>query len=330
MISVAMATYNGELYIRKQLDSILNQSLHVDEIIICDDGSKDDTVKILQSYQRKYPEIKLYENAENLGYKKNFKKALSLCRGDYIFLCDQDDMWHRDKVQTMLKMMQSHPNILSLASSFTFIDKNGKEIPVDPIPGRSNNNLYLKPVKADDLVEVSLDEYMAHNYFQGCSLVLTKSLKDWFVQNFSDYLPHDWLINLYASYKHGMYFYNHSLFDYRIHENNTIGADMSLTVSNGDFSDKMKLADTEYTRTLVTKCGLNVLESIKHSIPELYDREKYDGLLLFYHRHVDAIENRKLGQLIRLNFNPYYAKTKKVTGRLMDLYFVVKNRRVKK
>ena len=108
MISVAMATYNGEVYLRKQLDSILHQSLPVDEIIICDDQSSDGTVDIIQEYIKQYPHIHLYKNEQNLGYKRNFKKALSLCSKEYIFLCDQDDIWDSDKVKEMVEIGRAH------------------------------------------------------------------------------------------------------------------------------------------------------------------------------------------------------------------------------
>lgn len=82
MISVAMATFNGEIYIQEQLDSIYNQTRKVDEIIIVDDCSSDSTVRVIEQYilSHKDINIKLYKNEENLGYKKNFKKAISLDR----------------------------------------------------------------------------------------------------------------------------------------------------------------------------------------------------------------------------------------------------------
>ena len=128
MISVAMATYNGEVYLRKQLDSILHQSLPVDEIIICDDQSSDGTVDIIQEYIKQYPHIHLYKNEQNLGYKRNFKKALSLCSKEYIFLCDQDDIWDSDKVKEMVAIMNNNPEMEALASSFTFIDEHDQPI----------------------------------------------------------------------------------------------------------------------------------------------------------------------------------------------------------
>jgi len=92
-ISVALCTYNGELYLREQLESILKQTFPPDEIIICDDGSTDTTIKILEEFRRKsFIPVKVYYNKENLGVSKNFEKAISLCSGDIIFLSDQDDV----------------------------------------------------------------------------------------------------------------------------------------------------------------------------------------------------------------------------------------------
>lgn len=321
MISVAMATYNGELYIRKQLDSILNQSLRVDEIIICDDGSKDDTVKILQSYQRKYSEIKLYENAENLGYKKNFKKALSLCRGDYIFLCDQDDMWHREKVKEMMAIMKNHPQMQALASSFTFIDAKDDPIAIRKKKGFSNNNLYIREVMDQDLVEVKFDEFLNHNYFQGCSLLITSSLRDEFILRFSENLPHDWLLNLIASKHGGMYFYNKSLFNYRMHQNNTIGA----KDANQTMEERVQTANKEQTRTLVCLDGMKVLETLKDVDPKWYkqNEERFNQYYQFDKEHVEAIQNRKFFSLLKQNLNPYYRQLKSKKARFMDVLFVL-------
>ena len=92
-ISIAMTTYNGEKYLAEQLDSILSQT-HTDwELIICDDCSTDSTWQILQEYAQKDSRIKIYKNEQNLGFKKNFEKAIGLCTGDYIALSDQDDVW---------------------------------------------------------------------------------------------------------------------------------------------------------------------------------------------------------------------------------------------
>jgi len=105
-ISVAMATYNGAQFLAEQLDSILHQTMKVDEIVVSDDGSSDETWSILSKYVEQYPQIHIYKSKENaLGPNKNFIKAFSHCRGEYIFPCDQDDIWFPNKVETLMSRM---------------------------------------------------------------------------------------------------------------------------------------------------------------------------------------------------------------------------------
>ncbi len=102
-ISVALCTYNGARFIAQQLESIQKQTLPVDEVIVVDDGSSDATTQIVA--QSSLP-ISLLKNAARLGVTKNFENAISHCTGDIIFLCDQDDRWMPDKVQTLVKQLQ--------------------------------------------------------------------------------------------------------------------------------------------------------------------------------------------------------------------------------
>ena len=122
-ISVALCTFNGEKYIEKQLDSILNQSIKVNEIIVCDDHSVDTTISILDKYSLNYPELfKLHKNENNLRSNKNFEKAISLCTGDYIFLSDQDDLWREDKVEKTLNVFSKNPTAEGVFSNATLIN----------------------------------------------------------------------------------------------------------------------------------------------------------------------------------------------------------------
>lgn len=103
--SVCMATYNGSKFIKKQVDSILKQLSSMDELIIVDDCSIDDTVSILKNYNDK--RIRIYINERNFGVVYSFNKALSLASKDIIFLSDQDDKWDEKKVSTILSLFQS-------------------------------------------------------------------------------------------------------------------------------------------------------------------------------------------------------------------------------
>ena len=202
-----MTTYNGEKFVCEQIESILNQSMKVDEIIICDDGSSDSTIELL----KKYP-VKVVQNDVNLGYRLNFKKAMELCSGDYIFLCDQDDIWLPTKVEEMMRMMKAHSNMHVLSSSFIYIDDKNQQIQMKLDKSRSNNNLYCRPIEKDSLYQVDFLDYLAMNYFQGCSLLLDKWIKNLVLEHYSTDIEHDYLINSIAASYSSMYFYNKPLF----------------------------------------------------------------------------------------------------------------------
>lgn len=103
LISIAMCSYNGERFIKEQIDSIIAQTYTKFELIIVDDGSKDNTINIIKDYQLKDNRIKLFQNEKNLGFVKNFEKAISLCSGDFIALADQDDVWKKDKIEVFIR-----------------------------------------------------------------------------------------------------------------------------------------------------------------------------------------------------------------------------------
>jgi glycosyltransferase involved in cell wall biosynthesis len=105
-ISVAMAVYNGEKYLAKQLDSILNQLEATDEIVASYDKSTDNSLALLEDYAKKDPRVKVFIN-ENKGVAGNFGNAVKNCTGDYIFICDQDDIWQENKRETVVADFES-------------------------------------------------------------------------------------------------------------------------------------------------------------------------------------------------------------------------------
>lgn len=103
-ISVAVATYNGERYIREQLDSILKNLTPEDEVVVSDDGSTDNTLAILKEYENQQIPVTVIRGPGK-GIKQNINAALEKCRGDYIFLADQDDVWTEDKVEKVMQYL---------------------------------------------------------------------------------------------------------------------------------------------------------------------------------------------------------------------------------
>ncbi|WP_418179806.1 glycosyltransferase family 2 protein [Aliarcobacter lanthieri] len=125
LVSIAMCSYNGERFIKEQIDSILAQTYSNIELIIVDDDSKDSTVDILNDYAKKDCRIKFFQNNKNIGFVKNFEKAISLCSGDYIALADQDDIWKKNKIEIFIKNIGDN---LLIYSDAILIDKESKEI----------------------------------------------------------------------------------------------------------------------------------------------------------------------------------------------------------
>lgn len=127
--SVALCTYNGARFIEEQICSIWNQTMLVDEIVVCDDGSSDETVNIVKDLSSRIQiPIRVYTNKVNLGCIRNFEKAISLCNHDVIFLSDQDDIWEKDKVETIVNWFDKHPNKDTVISDAILIDSLGNQI----------------------------------------------------------------------------------------------------------------------------------------------------------------------------------------------------------
>lgn len=154
LVSVAMCTYNGAKHIREQLTSIINQSREVDEIIICDDGSTDNTIPIIKSISTDTTiPILLYENEHNLGVVRNFSRAISMCKGDIVFLSDQDDCWRNNKVEKMVEAFFQHPEAELISSDAEIVDDNGKVYGSDSLWKYVHLDMYDEYKRCDLLPE---------------------------------------------------------------------------------------------------------------------------------------------------------------------------------
>ncbi len=124
-VSIALASYNGEAYIFQQLMSYLAQTRLPDEIVVCDDCSSDKTREILERFAAFAPcPVHLHYNSQNLGYSRNFEKALSLCKGDVVFLSDQDDFWLPNKIARVLEVFETEPTTHLVVNDMIIADKN--------------------------------------------------------------------------------------------------------------------------------------------------------------------------------------------------------------
>lgn len=215
-ISVVMATYNGEKYIQKQLDSLLSQSRLPDEIVICDDNSIDKTYDIISEFVTQkavdYPiSIKLNKNKENLGFAKNFKNAIDSSSGDLILLCDQDDIFTVDKIKTIEEFMKFNEKVKVFISAFKMIDADDKFISG------------IQPFKMSK--SVTTNELLKGNSYPGCTIAFRSELKEYFKHSNDDMFAHDWSLLLLTSVlkKNSIYYSNAPLVLYRMHSENTLG-----------------------------------------------------------------------------------------------------------
>lgn len=111
-ISIAMAVYNGEKYIAEQIVSIAEQTVKPDEIVVCDDCSTDNSELVIKKLCKEYAlNLTYIRNDKNIGFNKNFEKAILHCTGDIIFLSDQDDVWNNRKIELMMNVFMQHKNI---------------------------------------------------------------------------------------------------------------------------------------------------------------------------------------------------------------------------
>lgn len=215
-ISVVVATYNGEKYIYQQLESIRRQKRIPDEVIISDDGSADDTLKICMDYVEKYhlSNWKIVKTEKNLGYYGNFMHAIEKSSGDIIFLADQDDEWLENKIDEMSLIMEKNNDILSLASTFSYINQDGivfKEYEKHPYG------------KKEKVIRIDRYRFFRHPYYLGMSMVIRRALYERIKKLEHFNLTHDLMLNLYASLNNGFFYYDKVLTKRRTHNDNTSG-----------------------------------------------------------------------------------------------------------
>ena len=214
--SIVMATYNGAEYLYEQLDSIRDQSLKADEVIICDDCSKDNTVEMLRSYVAENSlgdSWKIIVNEENLGYANNFHKALTLAQGDYIFFSDQDDIWHLNKLEDMCRVMDENPKVQLLCTDYEpYVSaENAPTVP---------DNIMKKMTGDGSLEEIVLNSKNIHIASLGCDMCIRKTFRDTIEPFWVKGWAHDdyvWKTSQCAS---GCFAYHKPLIKRRLHANN--------------------------------------------------------------------------------------------------------------
>jgi glycosyltransferase involved in cell wall biosynthesis len=185
-ISVAMCTYNGSRFLKEQLDSIVGQTCPPDEIVICDDGSSDNTLSIAEQFLSGWQgTVHIERNQHNLGFAKNFEKAIGLCHGDIIFLSDQDDVWDLRKIEIVIETFEKHPEAAMVFHDAALVDQHLK--PLFPSFWENTLGFDYKP-----FLEHDYKRLYASNVVQGSACAFKKEVYEKAAPFYGDF--HDeWL-----------------------------------------------------------------------------------------------------------------------------------------
>lgn len=235
-ISIALCTYNGEQFLRAQLDSIVAQSIGNWEVLAVDDVSNDGTWDILQTYAARDDRFKLFRNEKNLGYNENFQKALGLCGGEYIAICDQDDIWHADKLK---RQLEGIGNSLLIYHDSEFIDEAG-------------NTLGLKISDKFNFYRGSSPEaFLYQNCVSGHSILMQKELVPKALP-FPQGFHYDHWLAFVAAGTGSVDFVGDVLVRYRQHERNTTDILARRKAIRGR---ELKLAELERESAWIARCA---------------------------------------------------------------------------
>ncbi len=221
MITIALAAYNGEKYIREQMDSLLEQDIEESvRIIAADDSSSDTTFDILQEYAQNYPKkITVYKNDVPTGSAKgNFFKLLKDIDDDYVMLSDQDDVWQPEKVRlTYEKMKELEAQFTSDCPLLVFADVMVVDEKLEIIsPSMAR---YQKTAPYHN----RLNHYLVQNNIIGCTVMINRALLKYLDFEPKTCMMHDWWLGLLASSFGHIGFVDRALMKYRQHGNNQMG-----------------------------------------------------------------------------------------------------------
>ena len=265
MLSIAMATYNGECFLQEQLDSLLTQTITDFEVVVCDDCSTDNTVAILEGYAKADARFRIYRNEHNIGFKKNFEQAIKRCKGDYIALCDQDDIWYPNHLELLLDNIG---DCVLCCGNSELVDSENKSL------GRmlsDNDKFYHVPQPSRRLI---YKLFYSGNPMQGASMLICSDFvrKSLPIPNGVGF--HDaWLACCGCLEEKGISYFFEPITRYRQHEHNVTVA------ANREYVDTFYTRMQKGLRLLCTNASLET------------DRWSYiDGLKTLYKDDKDVTE----------------------------------------
>lgn len=215
-VNILLATYNGEKYIREQIDSILNQTYKEFRLLISDDGSTDGTREILNEYKSKDNRIEVFMQEKNLGVVKNFEFLLGKVEAEFYMFSDQDDIWKESKIEKSLNKIEEGFDLVY--SDLEVVDEN---LNVTYSSYWKLKGIYNKVKKYNNF-----DALYLNNFITGCTIISKKELINSFMPlpNTSKFVLHDYWISLIISQEGKIAYIEEPLIKYRQHKNNKVGS----------------------------------------------------------------------------------------------------------
>lgn len=218
-ISVAMCTFNGERFLAQQLDSIVRQQRLPDELVVCDDGSSDASMEILQNFAHGAPfPTHIVRNEKNVGSTRNFEKAIGLCQSDFIALCDQDDIWEPNKLKRLSEALSADNALGGVFSDAELIDADGKSL------GRRLWSVHkFRFERSGDFErDAAVRLLLKHDVVTGASLMIRASLREVLLPIPASWVHDGWIAWMLVLYSRLTYLHE-PLFQYRLHANQQLG-----------------------------------------------------------------------------------------------------------
>lgn len=265
-ISIAMCTYNGEEFIEEQLDSFLNQTRLPDELIICDDRSNDNTIKVIDDFEKRAPfKVKLFINETQLGSTKNFEKAILHCQGDIIFLADQDDVWDKNKLSLIEERFIENDRVGMVFTDAAMVDQN-----LTSLGNTLWESIAFTPNSQKQFPSNAFDVFIRENVVTGATAAFRSKYIDMTIP-FSEKWIHDaWMAIILAASKDLLIeIINKPLIMYRQHSNNQLGAvkrDIKKKISDAKAKKIMKNTDFYAVEEFLIQNKVNVEDNVLQMI----------------------------------------------------------------
>ena len=288
-----MCTYNGAHYLSEQLASVVAQTRQPDELIICDDASVDETLTHVQDFTRNAPfPVSVVKNPKRLGSTKNFEHAIELCRGDVVFLCDQDDIWVETKLAVMEQQFVQKPDMALLFTDADLIDENGKPLGGTMWKALRFDEANKRKIRSDSAYEL-LDR---REVVTGATMAFRSKFKDLVLPIPEDIpLIHDGWIATMISHAGKLDFIEKPLIKYRQHRSQQLGAPAEVTDAGWEISKLAQLAQ----RPMEFGEELKKAEAIQQRMSAMRERYQFVGKenvdhLLIHFKTRQAIAKAKL------------------------------------